>query len=365
MKAKINNLIKFFQKYTWLMVFLAFPMSNSYQLENYSFGNGGGNKIGSSNYDLQGEMGNLNSKSVGNSYDLNAGLAFTRQSSVPKAPILVNPGNYYNKLHLTLDNTVLSGTTTAAMPSDTKFAIAISSDNFTTTQYVKSDHTVGSTLAATDYQTYAAWGQSTGFDIVGLGTSTTYTVKVKSMQGKFSESQYGPTVSAATIDPSLNFDIDVSSTDQKTDPPYQIDFGDLIPGAVTTSSKKVWVDFGTNATSGGSVYVYGQNGGLYSTTTQYTISSVNGNLDLLNQGVGIQVSSASQGSGGPLLADALYNLSSNNVGIGDTSVRQLFYSISPIVSGRGSFLLKAKSANDTPSANDYSEILTVIASGNF
>ena len=56
---------------------------------------------------------------------------------------------------------------------------------------------------------------------------------------------------------------------------------DLNPGSLVTSSDHVWVSLDTNAGNGGSVFVYGQNGGLYSVTSGYTISAVAGDLNVI------------------------------------------------------------------------------------
>ncbi|HEX8923544.1 MAG TPA: hypothetical protein VF828_02320 [Patescibacteria group bacterium] len=341
----------------WLLGLLVVPMSNNYRLDMASFG-AGGNQIGSSNYSMMGNAGNLGGKSVGASYDLGGGLAFEETVGAPVKPTFLNDGNYYNKLHLIINNT--------GDPSDAKFAVAISKDNFATTQYVKNDNTVGSSLALTDYQTYSNWIGSTGVYVIGLDAGTTYSVKVKAMQGSFTESQWGAAATASTVNPSLTFDIDIGASDVESSAPYQIDMGDLIVSTVTNSQQKVWVDFTTNAAGGGRVYVYGQNGGLYSQITSYTISSGNGNLDVLSQGFGLQGVGATQSSGGPFVISSPYDsIGGDTVGVEDGTIRQIFTSDNVITSGRASFMLKAKSSNDTPSANDYSEILTVIAAANF
>jgi len=354
-KMKIR---KIFSKLV-LFSFLVLPASTNYKLEGFTFGNAGGGGGTSPNYGIVGNMGELsNGKISSTNYDLGAGLAFIRQSAVPKAPTLVNDGGYYNKLHLTLDNST-------TMPPDTKFAVAISRDNWSTTQYIKSDLTVGGTLAMTDYQTYTLWGGPSGVNIVGLDVGTTYLVKVKSMQKQYTESAYGAGTSATTIMPTLSFDIDVSATDSLTDPPYLVSFGDLMPNVVTTSTDKIWVSLDTNATTGGSVFVYGQNGGLYSVSAGYTIPAISGNLAVAANGFGVGVSSVTQVSGGPLTADSLYNAGGDIVGVTDTLIRQLFVTNNSVTSGRGSFLVKAKSDNDVPTASDYTETLTIIAAANF
>jgi hypothetical protein len=338
---------------------LALPASTNYQLRDFNYGGGGLGNGTSSNYSVMGTAGEQNAgKLDGATYDLGPGLVFTNQANVPPAPTFTNPANYYNKLKLTL--------AVGGNPSDTKFAIAISADNFATdTRYVQSDNTVGGTLGLEDYQTYAAWGGASGFNVIGLVPSTTYTVKVKAWQGKFTETGYGPTASAATVSSQLSFDIDVAAIDTNTDPPFATNFGSLPAGTVTDSPQKIWVDFTTNGESGGKVYVVASNAGLQSSAAGHTISSVSGNLTALDEGFGAQGSSATQSSGGPFTITTAYDLTSNNVGITDTTIRDIFTSAAPVTAGRGAFLLKAKSSSVTPAASDYVETLTVVASASF
>jgi len=185
-------------------------------------------------------------------------------------------------------------------PSDALFAVAISTDGFTTTQYVHSDLTVGSSLSFSDYQTYAAWGGSSGVIVRGLTKSTVYSVKAKAYRGKFTESGYGPVASASTVDPQLSFDIDVAATNISTSPPYVVDFGTIPVSTVTNSSMRVWISLDTNAESGGMVYVSGQNAGLRSADATYTIAAQTGDLASLAEGFGLQGASIAQTSGGPV-----------------------------------------------------------------
>jgi hypothetical protein len=342
-----------------MLSFLVLPASTNYKMEGFSFGNGGGGNIGSSNYSVEGNVGEINNgnQMIGNSYDLGAGLMFVQQANVPKAASFTNPGSYSDKLHLIIDN--------QNNPSDTIYAIAISPDNFVTNYFVQSDHTIGTTLTSANYQTYDLWGNSGGIDIIGLQSNTTYSVKIKAMQGKFTETGYGPVATAATVAAGLTFEIDVAPTDIQTTPPYIINMGDLNPGSLVTSASHVWVSLTTNASNGGSVFVYGQNGGLYSTTAGYTISTVNGDLGSLSSGFGAQGVGATQVGGGPFTIDVGYTGSGGVVGLTDTLVRQIFLTAGPLTGGRASFVLKAKSDNNTPEASDYSETLTVIAAANY
>lgn len=344
---KINfTKIKFLN--VFLFFFLVLPASTNYKLKDYGFGNGGEENMTSTNYAMEAVTGETGGqKLTGTNYNVGAGLLYTNQANVPVAPTFSNPSNYYNKLQLVIN--------TSSNPTDTKYAIAISTDNFATTKYVQSDNTVGTVLGAEDYQTYASWGSGSGVLLIGLLPSTTYKVKVKAIQGKFTETGYGPVATATTISPTLSFNININS----------ISFGNLLAGTVMDSPQSVIADLATNGESGGKVYIYSKNSGLLSSSKSYTINSVTGNLAALAQGFGAQETAVTQSSGGPLTVVAPYNVSASNVGIVDTSVREIFSSAGPIIGGQGTFLFKAKSSSTTPAANDYNETITVIASGSF
>jgi hypothetical protein len=331
-----------------------FPSSTNYQLKDFGFGSGGAGNATSANYALDAISGEQSAgKLTGASYDLGPGLIFTNQANVPPAPTFTNPSNYYNKLKIVIG---IGGN-----PSDTKFAIAISTDNFVSdTRYVQSDDTVGATLGLEDYQTYANWGSASGTLIIGLVANTTYKVKVKAWQGKFTETGYGPIATAATVNPQMTFDIDVSEIDEENSV-STINLTSLFAGTVVDSTEKIWVNFETNGESGGRVYVYGSNVGLQSSHASYLISAVTDNLTTLSEGFGAQSSTATNG----LSEVALYDKTGNEVGIMDTSIREMFTASAPTTNGRGSFLLKAKSSSVTPAASDYTETLTVIASASF
>lgn len=340
-----------------VFVIAALPASNNYKINNYGFGAGGESNMSSSNYAANAITGELSGEAGSNNYKIKGGEIEAQQAHVPPAPTLANTGNWYNKLRLTVNP--------GPNPGDAKFAVAISTDDFVTTRYVQNDATIGNALGAEDYQAYTAWGGGTGIYVIGLASSTTYKVKVKAMTGKFTESGYSPTAAATTSPPSLTYDIDVSATDSDTNPPYMLSLGNILPGGVVDSPQKIWIDFDTNAESGGRVYVASQSSGLASVSAGYTIGSQTGDLGSISEGQGAQVTSVAQSSGGPLASVAPYNGASNNIGITDTLIREIFSSAAPIVAGRGSMLIKAKSASTTPSSSDYSDIMTVIASASF
>ncbi len=350
MWEKININFKSIKKVVPTMTFvfvLVMPFSTNYKLRDFGFGSGGVGNATAGGYAMNaitGEQGG--GQETGGSYKLGPGLAFTNQVNVPLAPAFSNPSNYYNKLQIVLD--------ASGNPSDTKFAIAISTDNFVTTNFVQSDNTIGTVLGAEDYQIYATWGGASGFYVIGLAPGTTYKVKAKAMQGKFTETGYGPIATAATVSPTMSFNININT----------INFGSLTAGAVANSPNVV-VDFATNGASGGKVYVIGQNGGLLSLAKSHTIASSTTDLANPAEGFGAQGTLATQTSGGPLSIVAPYNVATTNVGIVNSSVREIFSAANPIVGGQGTFILKAKSVALTPSANDYSELLTVVAAGSF
>lgn len=344
---------------SWLgvpLLLAALPASSNYQLNSYGFGSGGTAGVSSTNYRVNGLSGEVAGSASSTNYTAGAGENFEKQANVPTVTI-ANGGNWYNRLQLTIgpENN----------PSDALFAVAISTDGFTTTQYVKSDLTISSTLSFTDYQTYAAWGSGSGVIIRGLARSTVYSVKAKAYRGEFTESGYGPVSSAATVDPQISFDIDVSASDVSTSPPYNVSFGSLGVNTVTDSPVRVWVSLDTNGESGGSVYLSGQNAGLASSASTYTISSQTGDLASLNEGFGAQGVTATQTSGGPFTLVAPYNGSAGNVGVTDSLIREIFSATAPLVAGRGSFILKAKTTPQTPASGDYTEVLTAIASASF
>lgn len=357
----MQNLLRQLQRTVGVSLFLIFviPASTDYKLVNFGFGAGGTSNSTSSDYAIEGILGEQNGvKESSTDYGVGPGLIFAQQSHVPTAPTFTNTGNWYNKLHLVI--------AASNNPSDATFAIAISTDNFVSdTRYVQSDNTIGATLGLEDRQTYTSWGGASGVYVIGLLSSTTYYVKAKAMHGRFTETGYGPVSSVATVSPSLTFDIDVSATDTDTAPPFAVTFSDLVAGTVVTSTQKIWVDFTTNAQSGGYVYLYGQNSGLRSSTTSTTISAVTGDLSALTSGVGVQSVSATQTSGGPLAAVSPYTGTSASVGIFDTTIRPIYSSSNPVVGGRAAFAIQAKSSSTTPAADDYTETLTVIAVANF
>lgn len=342
-------------------VAFAGPASTQYELVEYGFGNGSteGN-TGGNTYQIFGNSGEQGiDKPNSGSFAALLGLIGTMQANVPPAPTFTNPSSYYNKLLLTINQ--------GNNPSDTLYAISISTDNFSSDiRYVQSDNTIGSTYNLSNFQSYSAWGSGSGFLVIGLNSSTTYYVRVSALQGDYTHSPFGPVASAATVGSTLSFDIDIASTDSETAAPYTLAIGTLTPASVTTATNRIWFDFTTNAAFGGTIYVTGTNGGLNSTGNSYTISSATTNLASASEGYGAISASVTQSSGGPMLASTPYNNSADNVGVIDTSKRTVYTSSNaPVTGGRVSLSIKAKSSSITPAASDYQDVITAIATANF
>jgi len=340
----MNNVLTIFA-----MLFIAVvPSTTNYKLNNFSFGNGGSADSSTANYHLNataGEQGGAQAATT--NYSFGSGGNATQQANVPTISI-DNPASYYNKLHFVIG--------TQNNPTDAVYAIAISSDNFVTTKYVKNDGTVGATLAAADFQTYAAFGGSGGSLVIGLASATTYAVKAKAARGKFTESGYGPVATAATTDPYISFSLS----------PNTLAIGNLVAGSVVNAPQPIALTFATNGESGGSIYSSGHNAGLKSLTAPfYKISAINGDLTATSEGYGAQITSAGQSTGGPLSKVAPFDVNGNNVAAMDATIRAMLSSAGPITGGSSSVLLMAKSASQTPAATDYSETLTIIASASF
>ena len=340
-----------------VFVFFSVPASTNFQLKSYEFGGGSGTSD-STNYSTEGVVNDVGGQQSSTGYSLNGGMVFVQQANVPIAPTFQNTASWYNKLQFIIN---VSGN-----PSDAKYAIAISTDNFATTNYIQSDNTVGATLGTEDFQTYTDWGGASGEYVIGLVPNTTYYIKAKATQGRYTESSWGPVAAASTSQSTLSFDIDVSASDTETPAPYSIVMGELGIGSITTASQKIWIDIDTNAAAGGYVYLYDQYAGLRSSHSNYTISSATADLSGVNEGFGLQSASTAQSAGGPLVALSPYNGVSENVGVVNPTVNEVFHtSSSPITAGRASLIVKAKVSNFTPSSTDYSDTLTFIASSIF
>lgn len=334
-----------------LMSLLAvLPTSTNYSLKAYDLGGSGG-ETSSANYLLNGSTESQSGNpGLSSSYEMGSGVTTNEQSNVPPAPIFTNPNSYYDRLLLQLS--------TGNNPSDTKYAIAISNNNFTTTQYVKSDHSVGSTLTAVDYQTYTAWGGGSGFLVLGLQPGTGYSVKIKAYQGNFTESAYSPVAVVATVQPYITFTV---ATTVNPTPPFAIGFSGLVLNTVFSTDADASLGLSTNALYGGNIYIKGSNNGLRSLEKSYTIASSSADLNVVSKGYGAVVTSIGQTNGGPFVAAAPYNGAGNTVGSITSSLQEIAGTGSPISGATLIARIKAKTDINVPASTDYSDVLTFVA----
>ncbi len=333
-------------------LFAASPTSTNYVLPSYDIGSGGTDSSSSTSYKLNGTAGTQTGDTqTSTSYSLRGGENPTQDANVPPAPTLSNPSSYYDRLLLVIND--------GGNPTDTKFLVAISSDNFTTTSYVQTDNSIGATYTIGTYRTYASLGGGSGFLILGLSPSTTYKVKVRAIRGSFTESAYGPaTAGVATNGQSLSFGVTTTLTGT---PPFNANFSGLIPGTVYSADADVNVALTTNALSGGTVYIKSSNGALFSASQSYSISSSTADLALATQGYGAQVIATSAVSGGPFVAQSPFNGATDNVGALTSTLQQLLTTANPVATATSTVRLKAKAGSIAPATTDFSDQLTLVA----
>lgn len=337
-----------------LLMFASSPSSSSFTLKSYDIGNGG-DTTNSTNFSADGTTGLVSGDPASSAnFTTQSGLTTNKNASVPPAPTFTNLDDSYSRLRMTIN--------TGGNPADTKYAIAISTDNFATTQYVQSDNTVGSILGSEDYQTYTVWGSGSGVYIIGLQPNTTYRVKAKAIQGKFSETAYGPIAVASTTQPSITFSVATSDT---STPPFNVSFPGLTGGNVITSAQSILANLTTNALAGGSVYIAGSNNGLYSAAANQTITTMSGDLSVATLGYGAQATNTTQSSGGPLTVNSPFNVSGQNVGSIGVSLSKLFSTSGPVSAAQGTLVLKAKSDVVTAASTDYTDVITLVAAVSF
>jgi len=167
--------------------------STNYRIENATI-DGGGTNSNSTNYRSVDSIGAVSdSGSESTNYRSLLGFLWPAYPGVPAVPTLTNTGG---TLYNSLDFVVATG----GNSSDTQYAIAISSDDFTTSFYIQTDDTLGSSEA---WQTYANWGSGAGERVTGLSPSTTYKIKVKARHGINTDTGFSATASASTTNPSL------------------------------------------------------------------------------------------------------------------------------------------------------------------
>jgi hypothetical protein len=259
-------------------------------------------------------------------------------------------------------------------PSDTLYAIMISTDNFVSDiRYIDASTFMPesySTHNINDFMTKQDWEAET-FNIKGLDSNTTYYIKAFALKGDFTQTATGPIKSATTASGSVFFDIDIAGSTgytAETSPPHSIAFTgayELIGGsAATTAGNRIWMDVQTNSDGGFAIVMRGVNGGLKSPTTTQTITSANANLDQVASGFGLQSEyidyDSSSPSFGQISATTNYSGTINSVGIISTSPNKIYDGDGPIVDGRMALKVIAKPGTSYTPATDYQETIYLV-----
>lgn len=342
-----------------LLFFATLPSSTHYNLNSYSVGPVGTSNSHSSTYYTQTTGGEITGSGVKSTHynDSNGNVA-AEQLAVPQVPTVSNGGGTYStQLQVTLNDNAGSNN----YPSDVTFSIAVATSNCFTATCVgngtdKFVQTGGTLNSSQFYQSYSAWGSSSGVTVTGLTTSTTYYVAVAAKQGTFTNTEYGASQSSTTAAGGSTVTFSVS--------PNSYTFSNMLPGTIYTSSSFSFT-FATNATYGGTIYTAGQYGGLHSSSKSNTIPATTGSLSSASHGFGLQDTSVGQTSGGPLTESSPYNVTGNNVGTESSTFAPIFTTSSSIVGGSATMVMLAKPQLSDPVSSDYAETMTFIAAGSF
>lgn len=183
-------------------IYASLPSSTNYALQSYTFGAGGTASSSSTNYSLNGVVGEVEFGSpTSTNYRDEAGLTYMMKANVPAAPTLSTPATNYDRILFVINP--------GSNPSDYTYALEIStSSTFTSNvSYINSDGTTGASLNPSNFQTYTAWGGSSGTFVTGLTSNTTYYIRAAARQGSYTQSDWGPSASITTNYPTLTFTI--------------------------------------------------------------------------------------------------------------------------------------------------------------
>ena len=216
------------------------PSSANYALQSYTFGAGGTASSSSTNYSLNGVVGEVEFGSpFSTNYKDEAGLSYMQKANVPAAPTLSTPGVNYDRILFVI--------TPGSNPSDYTYALEISTDSsfLSGVYYINNDGTFGTSLGPSNFRSYIAWGGSSGTFVTGLLSNTTYYIRVAAQQGTYTQSDWGPYASATTNYSTLTFTINHPT----------ITFNNLNSGnSYTDSSQSDMFTTTTNAFNGYTIY---------------------------------------------------------------------------------------------------------------
>lgn len=192
----------------------------------------------------------------------------------------------------------------------------------------------------------------------------------------------------ATVDPAMTFDIDIqSSCGSESAAPYAVGLGTLTTASVTTATNHICLELNTNASGGAIVTVQGSGSadalesvGTPANTIGTTYVSGAGGQTLLSagtEGYGLCVRATSVVTGSAT-AVAPYNgnctgttAGGGNIvgGVDSAAPQQILTTGGAAVSGTANntadLVVKAAIAGTTEAANDYTDVLTFIATGTF
>lgn len=343
--------------------------STNYQIEDPTF-DGGGESSSSTNYQSRDSISDVESgDSQSTNFKNPSGFQPGAYPGIPGTPTLVNTGGLlYNALDFVVDVGV-------GQQSDTTFAIAISSDNFVTTQFIQTTGTLGSSEA---WQNYAGWNSGTGERVTGLSPSTTYKIKVKASYGSGtnaadSESGYSPEASATTAAPSLVVSIaGVSSgvsvgglTTTVSSTSTTMGFGSLTIGDGNPNIAAQTITVTTNA-SGGYTTTARQDGALR-TTTGDTIAPVSGtNASPVAFGTGVTTGRFGYHSTDSSLCTGTASRFSTNDTYAqlDTIPYEVACNVTPVTSEQTSLVYKLV-IGSLQEAGNYQNIVTYITTATY
>ncbi len=187
---------------------------------------------------------------------------------------------------------------------------------------------------------------------------------------------------SATVNSSITFDLDTyntSTTSTETGTPYLVGLGTLTTAGASGTTEGggatpngIWFDLDSNASGGVVVSVLSANGALKSTSTPAdTIPSASAAMTatVANYGICANRNAATAGTltkVAPFASTCGTTPGSNTVGAVTTSPQAIYNTGSaPIAGGRGEIMVDAENSLATIAHSDYSDTLTLIATGTF
>ncbi|MBN2100476.1 hypothetical protein JW710_01080 [Candidatus Dojkabacteria bacterium] len=382
---------------TFLAIFSSFSTkvvaqnleSDNYRIIDPSIDAGGNDDASSGTYNLLDSIGgSINDERFESSnYKLGTGIGYTFMANVPVVTYfqtddsamiaLCGEGGCYNRAKFELDP--------ENNPTETLYLVEISTDDWTTVQCIDGTTKEPKAISSkniNDYLTEATW-EAEDFNLLGLASSTEYKIRLRALNGDFTESEPGPDATESTTDPSISFDINISGdTWASTSAPYEIDSWEITTVAPSTADDLIWLDMGTNAVAGAIIQVRDTNQGLLSSYTGESIDSISDDLSSVSEGFGLKVDTSktlpATGQPGYFIEASTYDTA------GAQEVGELYATPTiifctrpnsgdncstgtgePISGARSGIWLKARAAPIRSAASDYTDQITFTAIGTF